>query len=257
MKKQNIIILNKIFRQDNTEFQKLLHNIRHGVITEEDTLMLESRNITNFPHIKDLLELTPTNAKANAINIKKLNQLNSSIFQSDASFYRSGINDTIENLLEKELIKQLNTKNALQLQLKIGARVMLTKNIDVLAGLCNGNTGIILDIINNALQIKFDNNTVHLITLQEFKLELDNCYCVAVQYPVILCFGSTITKCQGLSLKEAILDLSNCFCDHQVYSALSRLRSLDGLYIRTYNSDRVMVNEKCIEWLKEIENKKK
>jgi ATP-dependent DNA helicase PIF1 len=107
------------------------------------------------------------------------------------------------------------------------------------------------------LQIKFDNNTVHLITLQEFKLELDNCYCVAVQYPVILCFGSTITKCQGLSLKEAILDLSNCFCDHQVYSALSRLRSLDGLYIRTYNSDRVMVNEKCIEWLKEIENKKK
>jgi ATP-dependent DNA helicase PIF1 len=252
IKKNNIIILNKIFRQDNIEFQNLLSNIRHGIITEQDTLMLESRNISNFPHIKDLLELTPTNAKANCINTQKLSQLNSSLFQSDARFTRSGINDVIENLLEKELIKQLTTKNALQLQLKIGARVMLTKNIDVLSGLCNGNTGIILNIINNALQIKFDNNTIHLITLQEFKLELDNCYCIAIQYPVILCFGSTITKCQGLSLKEAILDLSNCFCDHQVYSALSRLRSLDGLYIRSYNRDRVMVNQKCIEWLEKL-----
>ena len=68
------------------------------------------------------------------------------------------------------------------------------------------------------------------------------------QFPLILAYAVTIHKCQGLSLDCAIVDLSDeVFSEGMAYVALSRLRSLTGLYLSAFNPQSIMVSTKCLK----------
>jgi ATP-dependent DNA helicase PIF1 len=250
--KKNLIVLDKIFRQENDqEFKTMLNEIRVGIVSDKTIELLEKRNLKNHKLNEEMIELVPTNKQANEINATKLNKLSDKLYIFEAKIKKSNVNVEVENILENELLNQLKSKNAYKLEIKCGAKVMLIKNIDVSGGLVNGSTGIIKSISNNDICVLFDNGTKHYIKKEEFKLEIDNCSVTATQYPLILAYALTQHKCQSLTITKAILDLDRCFCFHQVYVGLSRLTSLNGLYIRSFDPKKVTVDQRCVKWINE------
>jgi ATP-dependent DNA helicase PIF1 len=255
--KCNIIVLKKSFRQEgDIEFKNLLNEIRVGTVTEKTLNHLEKRNIKYHENdkelLKDLIELVPTNRQANDINDYKINLLSTPLRTFTATIKKSGVNTDLETILEREITTQLKSKNAFSLQIKVGAKVMLIKNLDVSSGLVNGSTGTIKSFMNNDIQIEFDNGITYFIKKEEFKIEAENCHVIALQYPLILAYGISIHKSQSLTLSSAILDLDRCFAFHHVYVALSRLKSLDGLYLRSFNPNKIVVDSNCLEWVNDM-----
>ena len=252
--KGNLILLEKSFRQEyDIPFKNMLNEIRIGVVGEQTLKLLQQRRIELFSDIPmDLVELVPTNKQANDINFNKLNAIKGKMYTFDAIIKKSNVNSDIETTLERELMTQLKSKNALNLQIKIGAKVMLIKNLDVASGLCNGSIGTIQNISNSEISVLFENGLTHFIKKEEFKLEMENCWVTLNQYPLILAYSITISKSQGLTLTNAILDLNKCFCVHMCYVALSRLTSLNGLYIRTFDKSKIMVDSECLFWMESI-----
>ena len=106
--------------------------------------------------------------------------------------------------------------------------------------------------MKNAVQIKFDNDVTELIGRSEWELELDNARVTCTQIPIILAYSITIHKSQSLSLDSAILDLADCFCNHMVYVALSRVRTLNGIFLKSFNPNKITVNEKLLEYVNQF-----
>jgi len=75
------------------------------------------------------------------------------------------------------------------------------------------------------------------------------------QFPLVLAFAVTIHKCQGLSLDSAIMDLSEkVFSPGMAYVALSRVHSLDGLYLTDFDPASIMASTSCLEEINRLRN---
>ena len=154
--------------------------------------------------------------------------------------------------LEK-LNKDCNMTAGLEAELKlaVGVRVMLRRNLDTSQGLVNGALGTVSAISKDCIQVTFD----HTPKLQ-FKIErvrsrfqiLRHFYVYRKQFPLILAFAVTIHKCQGLSLDCAIVDLSrDVYATGMAYVAMSRVRTLAGLYLLAFDPISIKVSRECTE----------
>lgn len=251
---KSTIILKENFRQkSDIEYIDLLMRIRKGTQTENDIKILSSRITPNDD--PSLIHLVSSNKKAQSINSKHLNQIQSEDVLFESQFSKYGDKETCD-LLEKELRSQFVQKGIETIRLRRGCRVLLIKNLDVSLGLVNGSIGTVKDIMNNKVVVHFDNGVTEHIGKIEWELEIDNSKVVATQIPFMLAYSITIHKSQSLSLDKAILDLADCFCNHMVYVALSRVRSLDGLYLKSFNPNKITVNQKLLTFINDIENKR-
>ena len=129
---------------------------------------------------------------------------------------------------------------------------MLLRNIDVQIGLINGSIGTIIEIKNKIPIVKFDNGITTPIDKLSFELEINNNKVTASQIPLMLAYSLSIHKCQGLSLDNAIMDLNNCFCNHQIYVALSRIRTINGLLLKSFDPMKITVDKKIIKYLEPL-----
>ena len=252
-KKGNIIELTENFRQKgDTHFINLLLRIRNGTFTKDDISVINSRLVHKYPNIdtSKMIHLVSANKNAQSINEEQIYNIEKDTFNFKAFYNTSDKNKTIEDILLKELQSQFKQKGIDNLSLKQGARVMLIKNLDTEIGLVNGALGTIDSINKDFVIVKFDNNyEKQIISRVSWDLEMDDCIVSANQIPLMLAYSLTIHRCQSLSLDNAILDLAMCFCDHQIYVALSRLRSLDGLYIKSFNPSKIKINDKMKDFL--------
>ena len=257
VKNKNIIILKENFRQkgDNT-FINLLSRLRIGKYTNEDIKLLESRKNLDIPNKENIVHLVTTNAKAQNINNFNLNKLKDNELEYNSTFSSSGINKELCDILIKELEYQFNLKGIHKLILKKGSRVMLIKNLDVELGLVNGAIGTIIELQKTTNEtfpiVEFDNKIKQLIEICDWELEIDNCKVIGKQIPLMLAYSVTVHKSQSLTLESAVLDLEDCFCEHQVYVALSRLRSLDGMYLKSFNPKKITINKKMKDYLDQL-----
>lgn len=255
-KDENIIILKENFRQKNDSvFINILLRIRDGTFTEDDVNLLRTRQVLP-ENIQEHVHLVSSNKKAQIINDTQLSKLKTPKVKYASSYTSSGKNKEIKELLTKELQFQFTQKGINELILKKGARVMLIKNLDVSLGLVNGAIGTIVDFIPDPSTdydipiVKFDNSNIkHPISVVSWELEIDDCKGMANQIPLMLAYSVTIHKSQSLTLDSGILDLGDCFCDHQIYVALSRLKSLNGLYLKSFNKEKISVNKKMRDFL--------
>ena len=259
-KNKNIILLKTNFRQKNdSSFLDLLLRIRQKCYTPEDISLLESKcsSFKNELQEKMLNKIIPvhlvsSNKKAQIINESNLKKIQETEFVYNASFNKSKSSFEID-LLTKELETQFKQKGLDNLRLRKGARVMLIKNLDVVKGLVNGSVGTITDFTgDNYPIVLFDNGHKKTIEPSNWELEMNNCRVKAMQIPLILAYALTIHKSQSITLDHAILDLEDCFCNHLVYSALSRLRSFDGLLLKSFNHQKITVNQDILTWLERI-----
>lgn len=256
-KNKNIVLLKTNFRQKNdSSFLDLLLRIRQNTYNQSDIDLLQQKCLNFHNELKTKtqnqivpIHLVSSNKKAQIINESNLKKIRQTEFVYDASFNQTAKSFETE-LLTKELQTQFKQKGLDNLRLRKGARVMLIKNLDVIKGLVNGSVGTINDFTgDNYPIVLFDNGQKETIEPCNWELEMNNCRVKATQVPLILAYALTIHKSQSITLDHAILDLEDCFCNHLVYSALSRLRSFDGLLLKSFNPKKITVNEGIIDWL--------
>jgi ATP-dependent DNA helicase PIF1 len=247
------IMLETVFRQKDQSFVKLLNNIRFGEIDEDDISVLKSR--INLPDkistIKPTI-LASHNAQVDAINQIELKKITHNSEKFSAKF--SGDSAKIDFLKKNCLAGEI-------LELKIGAQVMMLKNTYQKEGVINGSLGVIKEFSkkSNYPIVEFNNGALLTISpeiwsLEKFDTEKREIVVEAEmsQVPLLLAWAMTIHKSQGMTLDKVKCDLSKVFADGQIYVALSRVKTLEGLYIDGLDFDRIKTNKEIIEFYRSI-----
>lgn len=233
--------LKKIYRQSDHTFIEVLNNVRNNTIRKEDLELLNGFYQPEFKPEKkgEYITLTTHNAKADTINQKELQKLPGKLHTFDAH-------------IEGEFNERSYPAES-RLQLKEGAQIMFIRNDKgEERRYYNGKLGTIKSIQGNDITILFpDNGSTLLLEKEEWKnirynynKEKDQIdeeeLGTFIQYPIRLAWAITIHKSQGLTFKKAIIDAGQSFAPGQVYVALSRLTSLDGLVLFS------KIRENCI-----------
>jgi ATP-dependent DNA helicase PIF1 len=141
------------------------------------------------------------------------------------------------------------------LELKKQAQVMLIVNLNVEQGLVNGSRGVVREIHDKYVVVEFLRCTRN-IEKHLFYFEADERRFSCLQFPLQLCWSSTIHKTQGLSLDYVQVKLDKCFAGGQAYVALSRCRTLDGLFLeKKLSSTDVRPNPTALAFEKDLKSR--
>ncbi|MBF0619202.1 MAG: AAA family ATPase [Candidatus Omnitrophica bacterium] len=227
--------LEMIYRQKEDRFIRLLNAVRENVLTSEHLKLLNSRVDPGFnpPDGEFYVYLTTTNDLADRINVEKLRAIKSRVYA-----YAGIVNGAFE-------ARVLPTQE--QLELKFGAQVMLLNN-DPAGRWVNGSIGQVTDIIHgdgdDAVRVKLiDGETVDVAPftweVHRFVYDEDRARLVSepvgafTQYPLRLAWAVTIHKAQGKTFDRVIIDTGRgAFASGQIYVALSRCTSLEGIVLK-------------------------
>lgn len=256
----------KIFRQTDEIYTKILNNLRQGIIEKQGYEVLMScvgRDMTECEI--EPTKLFPMRFNVDEINNQKLNEIQEEILTFE--LIRQCVNPLkySENEIEHEL-NYIETAVLCKkiLELKIGAQVMSIVNIvnpdtgELI--IYNGSQGIIKDfktkdihgqVLPNELWcpiVQFKNGKE--ITMGRHLWESERLDGVGVsQIPLILCWALTIHKTQGMTLDVAEIDAgSNIFECGQTYVALSRVKSLDGLYLSSFDPNKIKIKKVVLDY---------
>lgn len=226
------IELDKIYRQSDQEFISLLNNLRENKITSRDAELLNKRYVPDFESskYKSYIFLTTHNRKADEINSQELTRL-----KTQSYFFNAEVEGEFN---------EYNYPVDQRLELKEGAQVMFMKNdYSGEQRYFNGKLGTISELSQDVIQVSFDDGTpstfVEPYTWENKKYTLNNnsgeieekLVGKFIHYPLKLAWAITVHKSQGLTFERAIIDVSKAFAPGQIYVALSRLTSLDGLVL--------------------------
>lgn len=239
--------LTEVRRQTDKAFISLLQAVRVGRVTEEVTAQLlrsayhsiERDGIlaTRLCTHKDDVELT---------NENKLKQLPGVMRVFEAVDSDPMLFQTIDALSPVSRL----------LQLKVGAQVMLTKNLDVQRGLVNGARGVVVDFQpgNQGLpRVRFLCGAVEVIKRERWMFKASGgLYLSRQQLPLKLAWAISIHKSQGMTLDCVEISLARVFESGQAYVALSRARSLEGLRVMDFDPRVVQANQDVLLFYKRL-----
>jgi len=196
--------------------------------------------------------LFPRNAEVDMINEANLKALKGSRKTFDAGFAYADMSVAARTNLKSEDFKRTVAqmdRDAMyrdKMLLAEDAQVMLITNLDVAAGLVNGSRGVVVafDTKDGAPIVEFLNGS--RLPLAPHKWEIDGYPGVfRTQIPLRLAWACTIHKAQGATLDSALIDVgANTFEYGQAYVALSRVRSLEGLYIHDFKPEAFSLHPK-------------
>jgi len=240
--------LTKIFRQSDKSFIDLLNKFRVAKVDEKDLAAINTRyQGDDFSVPEGVILLSTTNAKVDRINNSKLAKLDTKLFE-----YEGGI---------KGDFKDSECPSPRNLKLKVGAQVMLTKN-DIgreERRWSNGTLATIHELKANEIRIKIKDEVFTLGKNRWEKIQFTVSGSVIskkvsatfIQYPLKLAWAATIHKSQGQTFERVAIDLDKgAFAHGQVYVALSRAKSIEGIYlIRKVTFGDLIFDEKVFDFL--------
>lgn len=216
-------VLTRIHRQDDDEFKGLLNAVRVGRISESHAASLKKR-VARFPSEK-LIRLYTHNVQVDKFNTMRLNMIEEpSVTVEMRDSGHPGCTWVRENLVCPEL-----------LELKVGARVMVTVNLS--DNVVNGSLGTIVRLGEKggrpAAEVALDSGDVVEIETYVWNVVPGSPEKGFVsQLPLRLAWATTIHKSQGLSLDSALIDARAAREPGQAYVALSRVRTMRGLFLK-------------------------
>lgn len=218
----------KVYRQENENFLRILENIRKNNVQPEDIEALNRRVIEPTSADGLIITLAPHNKTAECINRRRLNEIDSEEYIYEGNVV--GHFDETRFPVEKMLC------------LKVGAQVMFTRN-DNARRWANGTLGKVISLSEDKIEVELAEGVSYTVPLcswdsveyeydkklRKLKKEVTGKF---TQYPLKLAWAITIHKSQGMTFDKMYLDLSRgLFAAGHLYVALSRVRSLDGLFL--------------------------
>jgi ATP-dependent DNA helicase PIF1 len=280
---KNHIQLVTMFRQTDPLYIDILQQIRLGELTEENKKILQGYVKREYDPTKHndciLTKLFPIRSKADYVNQAQFAKIVEEeytfgcIKKTDCSTYiENNIPLSLESMIKCRALEQKDVDFELEtllsntgcnesIALKKGCAVMCTVNIDMESSICNGSQGTIIGwtttgpSLGEALPIvKFSNGQVR--TIQRHYWQSEEYPTIAIgQIPLTLAWALTIHKIQGATMSMAEIDIGQAVFEYgQTYVALSRIQTLEGLYLSAFHAHRIRANPKVTEFYKNIPN---
>ena len=284
---KNHIQLVTMFRQTDPLYIDILQQIRVGELTEENKKILQGYVKREYDPVQHndciLTKLFPIRSKADYVNQAQFAKIEEKeytfecIKKTDCSTYiENNIPLSLETMIKCRALEQKDIDFELEtllsntgcnesISLKKGCAVMCTVNIDMESGICNGSQGTIIGLtttgsgpgpglgIGEALPIvKFSNGQVR--TIQRHYWQSEEYPTIAIgQIPLTLAWALTIHKIQGATMSMAEIDIGQAVFEYgQTYVALSRIQTLEGLYLSAFHAHRIRANPKVTEFYRNI-----
>lgn len=268
-------------QQGDTCFADLLNALRIGELKGPHFDLLLSKTLVDATGefaLNKAIRIYPLRAQVDAHNNAVLEYYRSQgerIYKIKAQDHVADATRNVENVnLDNIIPADINKTGGLpkELEIFIGAKVMLRSNINVEKGLVNGAIGNITEIIwpyfrrdqiydtdVPSVRIDFGRDGIHLIEPQSIQFPAKFNYGTIERrmLPIVLCWACTVHKMQGCTVDYAVVYLGKClFQKGQAYVALSRVRSLDGVRIVDMEcsklSGKIPCNEKAIEEMERL-----
>ncbi len=218
----------KVYRQEDEAFLRILENVRLNKATPENLMHLNERVCLPTKEDGTVITLASLNKTADVLNQKRLAEI-----EAEEYIYEGTVTGKFE---EKRFPVDLTLK------LKVGAQVMFTRN-DQHKRWVNGTIGKVTKLAKDEIQVTTDGGETYVVPCcswesysyeydreeRKMKKELKGTF---TQYPLRLAWAITVHKSQGMTFDKMYLDLSRgMFAAGQLYVALSRVRSLQGLFL--------------------------
>lgn len=215
-------------RTSDVVFIGVLQGVRSGVLDETQKQVIRDRVVEDVSELEGVVRLDTHNRKVDEINDMKLMRLSTPpqtylMTERGDERYISGLK---KNCLSPE-----------KLILKVGARVIFTRN-DLEFRWVNGTQGEVVELLPKGVKVKIFSNT-KIVTVDPADWEYctgygknKNVLAAISQLPLRLAWAITIHKSQGMTLDRAVIDVSKVFATGQAYVAISRVRSLDGVFLQ-------------------------
>jgi len=252
----------KIYRQSEDDvYASILNQLREGRLKKSSYEILKQQIGKSFPE-NNLIRPTKLFPRRNSVDIinhaemAKLVDATEFVYElkydiEPQQSTKSNTNSRPSKTTTPEEIQyelaylERNTPCEKKIKLKIGAQVMCIVNLPDL-GLCNGSQGVIVRFNESGLPVvKFLNISTE-IAMTPHKWMSENIPNIGIsQIPLILAWALTIHKAQGATMELAEIDVgNNVFECGQTYVALSRVKSLKGLYLTAFCYDKILTNKK-------------
>jgi Helix-turn-helix domain/PIF1-like helicase/HRDC domain/Helicase len=224
-----LIELTTIYRQKEEQFVRLLNKVRNNQLDADDLEMLNERYQPGFQPDRDetFITLTSHNNQAELINRQQLQRLTAPPYTYKAN-------------IDGEFPENSYPADA-ELVLREGAQVMFLKNDTVSKRFFNGKIGVVHSLSDEEVIVRCGNENIRVqketwdhsrytLNRTDGKLEQD-VLGTFEQYPLRLAWAITIHKSQGLTFEKVMIDAGLSFTSGQVYVALSRCTSLEGIVL--------------------------
>lgn len=238
--------MNQVMRQKDNDFIDALNDLRKGLMTDRVSKMLLKCSKNKKNPEKHYVKLCAVNAQKARENELKLSELKS----QEKLFKSLDIGDK----------KYLNGCRADEkVLLKVGAPVMLLWNMPEF-DLCNGSIGVVEEFVESGYpRVRFNNGQTVLIMPQTWKVSERKkkgfeLLASRKQVPLVVAYSISQHKSQGLTLDYLEVDCSAIFTTGQLYTALSRASSPEGLIIKKYNPNKVLVDGRVVEFYKDFKS---
>lgn len=237
------IELDHVFRQSNIDFVEILNQVRNNTLTPQSLQMLNTRYLPEFKADEQkeyYIVLSTHNRKVDAINQREMDALPGKVYHYSA---------TIKDTFPESMYPMDET-----LTLKLGARVMFTKNDSSSEKrYYNGKLGVVSHLTDKTITVTCEGEEpieVHRETWENIRYTSEAGSEVVQpevigtfsHYPLRLAWAITIHKAQGLTFDRVVIDAADAFAAGQVYVALSRCRSLEGIVLLTPIPSRALTN---------------
>ncbi|SIT02479.1 UvrD-like helicase C-terminal domain-containing protein [Chryseobacterium ureilyticum] len=245
--------LMKVYRQQDEKFLEILNSVRHADLSELDFDALNSRYDPDFePDNEHYIHLCSHNRIADHINQKKLSEI-----EEDSRFYQASV---IGQFYETQYpVDEV-------MELKLGTRIMFIRNdSSPEKKFYNGKLAEVSYLDDNTVKAILDSSGREITLTKEvwenkrYFLDAEKNIATEVlgsfeQYPIRLAWAVTIHKSQGLTFDRVIVDAGRSFASGQVYVALSRCRTLEGIVLKSRIPESAIFKDDRIENFQRITN---
>ncbi|KAM9365022.1 ATP-dependent DNA helicase PIF1-like [Pholidichthys leucotaenia] len=268
-------------QKDDQHFAQLLMRVRTATCTQDDINLLKTRVVTktDSSYPANALHVFKTNKEVDQHNAEHLKKLPNTVFDIKAVDQKKDVQTGLKDVIIST--KPSHTGGLREVvSVAVGARVMVTVNIDVSDGLANGVCGAVVGIESSGssvhtIFIKFDSRRVGMQAIANSQYKQSYPEAVPIkrqdvhlfagrgrrsleakrsQFPLSLAWGCTIHKVQGKTMDQIVVSMEGkgSFMPGQAYVALSRVKKLNGLFLLGFDATSICVNPAVVREMERL-----